>query len=148
MDEEYTIFAAFLRSRGMTYTAVRQEILRVIIDYRGDFGVRDILPLIKVRGVVVNRASLYRNIRLLKRAGIIEEVPLAESVLRGTYRLSRRATRQYLLFCPGCHSAEAFEDDALDVALKQLCDRFSLNFDTLQVKIEGRHLCGHHHDAE
>ena len=148
MDEEYSIFADFLRGRAMSYTAVRREILRTVIAYNGDFGVQDLLPLVKVRGATVNRASLYRNIRLLKWAGIIEEVPLPESVHRGMYRLCGRATRRYLLFCPGCHSATAFEDEALEGALKQLCQRFSLNFDTLQVKIEGRHLHGHHREEE
>lgn len=128
----------------MRFTSVRREILNVVSAYEGDFTVRDILPRVKVRNVAVNRASLYRNFQLLLRSGIIEAVPPDERVVRGSYRMIRRTRRRCLLSCPGCHSAEEIADESLDAALRRLCSRFHLNFDTIQVRIEARHLPGRH----
>lgn len=144
MEDEYALFQAYLEEMNMRFTSVRRAILEVVTHYEGDFTARDILPLVKVRTVAIDRASLYRNIQLLIRSGIIEVVPPDERVVRGSYRLIHRTRRKYLLCCPGCHSAEELADEPLDAALRRLCSRFHLNFDTLQVRIEARHLPGKH----
>lgn len=144
MEDEHTLFQAYLEGMAMRFTSVRREILNVVSAYEGDFTVRDILPRVKVRNVAVNRASLYRNFQLLLRSGIIEAVPPDERVVRGSYRMIRRTRRRCLLSCPGCHSAEEIADESLDAALRRLCSRFHLNFDTIQVRIEARHLPGRH----
>lgn len=144
MEDEHALFHAYLDGVNMRFTSVRRAILDAITAYEGDFTARDILPLVKVKNVAINRASLYRNFLLLIRGGIIEEVPPDESAGRGFYRMTRRKRRKYLLCCPGCHSAEEIADAALDGALYRLCERFHLNFDTLQLRIEARHLRGQH----
>lgn len=148
MEDEHALFQAYLEGVNMRFTSVRRAILEVITQYEGDFTARDILPLVKVRNVMIDRASLYRNIQLLIRSGIIEAVPPDERVVRGSYRLIRRTRRKYLLRCPGCHSTEEIADEPLDAALRRLCSRFHLNFDTLQVRIEARHLPGQHRSGD
>lgn len=148
MEDEYALFQAYLEEMNMRFTSVRRAILEVVTHYEGDFTARDILPLVKVRTVAIDRASLYRNIQLLIRSGIIEVVPPDERVVRGSYRLIHRTRRKYLLCCPGCHSAEELADEPLDAALRRLCSRFHLNFDTLQVRIEARHLPGKHFSGD
>lgn len=147
MEDEHAQFQAYLEEMNMRFTSVRRAILEVITHYEGDFTARDILPLVKVRNVAIDRASLYRNIQLLIRSGIIEVVPSDERVVRGSYRLIRRTRRKYLLCCPGCHSTEELADESLDAALRRLCNRFRLNFETLQLRIEARHLPGQHHSG-
>lgn len=148
MEEEHAQFQAYLEEMNMRFTSVRRAILEVITHYEGDFTARDILPLVKVRNVAIDRASLYRNIQLLIHSGIIEVVPSDERVVRGSYRLIRRTRRKYLLCCPGCHSAEELADEPLDAALRRICNRFHLNFETLQLRIEARHLPGQHHSGD
>lgn len=144
MEDELALFQAYLEGVNMRFTSVRRAILDVVSAYEGDFTVRDILPRVRVRNVAIDRASLYRNIQLLIRSGIIEAVPQDERVARGAYRVIRRTRRKYLLRCPGCHSTEEIADESLDAALRRLCNHFHLNFDTLQVQIEARHLPGRH----
>jgi len=148
MEEECALFQAYLEGRNMRFTSVRRAILEIVSVYEGDFTVRDILPRVRVRGGAIDRASLYRNFQLLLSSGIIETVPPDERVVRGSYRLIRRTRRKYLLCCPGCHSAEEIADESLDAALRRLCSRFHLNFETLQVRIEARHLPGRHLSGE
>ncbi len=144
MKEEYELFHSFLKKQGMNFTSVRQAILDTLCEQESHFTVRDILPRVKVKNIAVNRASLYRNIHLLKLAGLLEEVPPAERSGRGCFRMVRRRPRRCILFCPGCHIAEQIADDEFDRALVRLCERFRLDPDTLQVRIEARHLCGRH----
>ncbi len=144
MEDEHALFHAYLTEVKMRFTSVRRAILDAIIAYDGNFTVRDVLPLVKVRNVAIDRASLYRNFLLLMRCGIIEKIPQDEDTDRGFYRMTRRKQRRYQLYCPGCQSAEEVADEALDDALRNLCERFQLNFDTLQLRIEARHLHGRH----
>ena len=148
MEDEHALFQAYLEGGNMRFTSVRRAILDAVSAYEGDFTVRDILPRVRVRNVAVDRASLYRNIQLLIRSGIIEAVPQDERVARSSYRVIRRTRRKCLLCCPGCHSAEEIADESLDAALRRLCSRFHLNFDTLQVRIEARHLPGQHRSGD
>lgn len=144
MKEDHEFFRDFLIHSGRRYTAVRKRILDVILSYEGDFSVRDLLPLIKVDQVAINRASLYRNLTILKAAGFIEDVPASESLGPGFFRKIQHKGRKSFLFCPGCHSDQEFYDRELDAVLLKLSKRFRLNADSMRIRIEARHLHGNH----
>ena len=140
MKEEHELFHAFLTQQGQRFTAVRQKILNVVLQSSGPFTAQSLLPHIRIGNSGVDRASLYRNLKLLKQAGLIEELPEGDPSGAKYYILPRRTGRKYVLFCPGCHSEEPFSDERFDHAVLHLCRRFHLNPDSVLVKVEARHL--------
>jgi len=144
MTEEHELFHAFLTQHGQRFTSVRQKILDVVLQNKGAFTAQSLLPHIRIGNAAIDRASLYRNLKLLKQAGLIEELPDGDSSGAKRFIVTRRTGRNYLLFCLGCHSAESFYDEQLDQALLHLCRRFHLNKDSILVRVEARHLHNSH----
>ena len=69
-----SVFRRYLRSRNLKYTQERADILEVVMDEDGLFEADELMAAFSKRAMEVSKATLYRTIKLLKEAGIIQEV--------------------------------------------------------------------------
>jgi Fur family ferric uptake transcriptional regulator len=69
-----SVFRRYLRSQELKYTPERADILNAIIEEDGLFEAETLMDSMRVGGYNVSKATLYRTIKLLKEAGIIQEV--------------------------------------------------------------------------
>ena len=69
-----SVFRRYLRSQELKYTPERAEILNAIIEEDGLFEAETLMDSMRVGGYNVSKATLYRTIKLLNEAGIIQEV--------------------------------------------------------------------------
>ncbi|MBT4524814.1 MAG: hypothetical protein HOC21_07830 [Phycisphaerae bacterium] len=69
-----SVFRRYLRSQDLKYTPERADILNAIIEEDGLFEAETLMDSMRVSGYNVSKATLYRTVKLLREAGIIQEV--------------------------------------------------------------------------
>jgi Fur family ferric uptake transcriptional regulator len=68
------VFRRKLKAEGLKYTPERAQILDAILRFDGLFEAEQLLETLKRRDYRVSKATVYRTIRLLQDAGIIQRV--------------------------------------------------------------------------
>jgi Fur family transcriptional regulator, ferric uptake regulator len=68
------VFRRKLKAEGLKYTPERARILDAVVGRDGLFEVDELLAAVKAGGYRVSKATIYRTIRLLQDAGIIQRV--------------------------------------------------------------------------
>lgn len=69
-----SVFRRALKGEGLKYTPERAQILDTIIRIDGLFEAEALLDRLKAEGFRVSKATVYRTIKLLEDAGIIQRV--------------------------------------------------------------------------
>lgn len=69
-----SVFRRYLRSLQLKYTPERADILNAIIEQDGLFEAESLMDSMRQAGYRVSKATLYRTVKLLREAGIIQEV--------------------------------------------------------------------------
>ena len=69
-----SVFRRYLRSQELKYTPERADILNAIIEQEGLFEAETLLSAMQGDDDSVSKATLYRTVKLLREAGIIQEV--------------------------------------------------------------------------
>ncbi|MFO0856689.1 MAG: transcriptional repressor [Phycisphaerales bacterium] len=84
-DEEIAIFeplcAVFrrkLKSEGLKYTPERAQVLDTVIRLGGPFEAERVLQDVRAAGFNVSKATMYRTLKLLIEAGIVQRVLVTE----------------------------------------------------------------------
>jgi len=78
LDPLCSVFRRHLKSLGQKYTLERARILDVLLRMDDLFQADQLLEKVRKEGFKVSKATIYRTIKLLQEAGIIQQV-LVES---------------------------------------------------------------------
>lgn len=70
------VFRRKLKAEGLKYTPERAQVLDAIVRQTTLFELDQIVTEVKKTGIRVSKATVYRTIKLLVEAGIIQRVPL------------------------------------------------------------------------
>ncbi|MFG0331616.1 MAG: Fur family transcriptional regulator [Phycisphaerales bacterium] len=70
------VFRRHLKSEGQKFTPERAQVLDTIIQLDRVFEADELLYELRDRGMRVSKATIYRTLKLLQDAGIIESVPI------------------------------------------------------------------------
>jgi Fur family transcriptional regulator, ferric uptake regulator len=90
------VFRRKLRGEGLKYTPERAQVLDAILRFEGLFEADQVLKAARASGLRVSKATVYRTIRLLQDAGIIQRVLFDED--HGHYQVIYGQSPQDLLF--------------------------------------------------
>ena len=71
-----SVFRRYLRSQDLKYTPERADILDAIIAEDGLFEAESLMDSMRSDNHRVSKATLYRTVKLLREAGIIQEVTI------------------------------------------------------------------------
>ena len=71
-----SVFRRYLRSQDLKYTPERADILDAIIAQDGLFEAESLMDSMRSDDHRVSKATLYRTVKLLREAGIIQEVTI------------------------------------------------------------------------
>jgi len=71
-----SVFRRKLRSEGLKYTPERAAVLDAAVRAEGLFEADRIIEDVKAGGIRVSKATVYRTLKLLQEAGVIQRVPL------------------------------------------------------------------------
>ena len=106
------VFRRKLRQEGLKYTAERAHVLDAVLGMQGVFHAERVIEAVAGAPVRVSKATVYRTIRLLVDAGILQRVPMEQD--QAVYHLA---------FGPGAHdllirvdTGETFPIESPDLA--------------------------------
>ncbi len=69
------VFRRTLKAEGLKYTPERAQVLDAVLRFEELFEAEQIIELLKGSGFRVSKATVYRTIKLLVQAGIVQRVP-------------------------------------------------------------------------
>lgn len=113
------VFRRTLKAEGLKYTTERAQVLDAIIRIDGVFEAEALRAALKKAGFRVSKATMYRTLRLLQDAGIIQRVLFDDEQAR--YQLVYGRRPYDLLIRVDTHAAEPIEVPELIALRDRIC---------------------------
>jgi len=113
------VFRRKLKAEGLKYTPERARILDAIVGRDGLFEADELLSAVQAGGERVSKATVYRTIRLLQEAGIIQRVLFDED--QAHYQLVYGRTPHDLLIRLDTRQVETIVVPELIALRERLC---------------------------
>jgi Fur family ferric uptake transcriptional regulator len=127
---------AALRARGERITVPRRLVLDVLAGSTDHLSAEDLYERIGERAPGVHRATIYRTIEALVRAGVIAHVHLPHGA--ATYHLVDPGIRSHLhVVCHDCGRLVDVPSDLLDGVAADLADAYHFRLDADHVALTG-----------
>ena len=104
---------AGLRSSGVRLTSVRERILQIICTFEGHFRAEDLAARLRRTGTPVSLVTVYRNLPLLERTGVIRRTCITGGA--ASYERTWQSRHHDHLICTRCGKVVEFEYRAIDV---------------------------------
>jgi Fur family ferric uptake transcriptional regulator len=127
------VFRRKLRSVGLKYTPERAAVLDAAVRAEGLFEADKIIEDVKAGGIRVSKATVYRTLKLLQEAGVIQRVPLDTDQAFYQTVFGRRASDLILRLDTG--QAIAVELPEVVDACREACVSRGLSFRAHQLVI-------------
>lgn len=121
MEPEIKVFKEFIRQRGLRNTRERETIAREILSRQDHFDVDELYLSLKDRGGV-SKASIYRTIPLLIKAGLITEVFREDGHMHYEHIYGRE--HHCHLRCNNCRKVIEFSNPLLSEIEKEVGEKF------------------------
>lgn len=126
-DPLCSVFRRKLRAEGLKYTPERAQVLDTVIrlhDASGMFEADRVLDEVKRSGFRVSKATVYRTIRLMQDAGIVQRVPFDDD--HSHFQLVFGGKAQDLVIRVDSGQALQVEIPELAALCTSVCDRLGL----------------------
>lgn len=123
-----SVFRRKLKSVGLKYTAERARMLDVVIAMPGPFQVEGLIQVLKQAAksgsIRVSKATVYRTIKLLQEAGIIQQIPLDGE--HSWYQVAYGRSSTALVVRMDTHETRQVEVPELAALAERLCRSLGL----------------------
>ena len=146
--ERINLFKTFLNKQQMSVTQERLEIARIAVGFKERFfTAEDIFEAIGQKGFIVAKSTVYRNMKLLRSAGLIEPLLISEKN-KNLFRniIPEKVTCR--ICCLDCDFEANFNDIKLEERVLDICKRYEVERYGVMVRIEGRKCFPHVHKRE
>jgi Fur family ferric uptake transcriptional regulator len=128
-----------LAARRIRLTAQRRVLLQTIQEAEGHLDAATILDLARKRDIRIDKATVYRTLRLLKKLGLIDELDLMHLTGEKHFYEARTSRNHVHLACFRCGRIEEFTSRIFERLQKEIT---RLNgFDISVVRLEAGGLC-------
>ena len=133
MNKQQQTFAAYLRSRALTFTPERQAILKGILAGGRHFQADELyLRLARNKTRPVSRATVYRTLSLLCECGLVRKVAFVD----------RHSHYEHVfghdhLICSKCGRIIEFRDQSVSRALEKVCKAKKFRPTSRKVEVVG-----------
>lgn len=115
-------FFRYLKEQGSKWTPEREEIVREVFAMEGHFEADDLAYRLRKKGSRTSKASVYRTLPLLVKAGLIKEVIYGE-VRHHYYEHIHDQKEHDHLICLKCGRILEFENDSLREIERKICEK-------------------------
>lgn len=113
------VFRRRLKSEGAKYTPERAEVLDAIVRIEGIFEAEDLLERLQAEGRRVSKATVYRTLKIMQDAGIVQRVLSVGDQARYQLAYGRAGTDQLVRLDGG--RVEPIEPPGLKALCEQVC---------------------------
>ena len=125
----------YLNQNGLKMTAPRKVIIECLEHLSSHFTLDDLLNAVEIRRPGVGQATLYRTMRLLVDAGIVEEHRFDDGITR--YEVQDDDTHHDHLICLICGKIIEFEDKIIEERQEALAREFGIQIITHKMELYG-----------
>lgn len=125
----------YLNKNGLKMTAPRKVIIECLDDLSSHFTLDELLKAVEKRRSGVGQATLYRTMRLLVDAEIVEEHRFDDGVTR--YEVQDDETHHDHLICLTCGKIIEFEDKVIEERQETLAREFGIRIITHKMELYG-----------
>lgn len=130
-----SIFRQFLKRQGLKFTAERAQVLDSVLSKTGVFEAEQLMAEIRAAGYHVSKATVYRTLKHLLDAGIINEVLLDSR--HAHYELTFGRQLKGHLVCTRTGKVIEFPITVCEDFIKQACAEHGFEYDYHRVVIYG-----------
>jgi Fur family ferric uptake transcriptional regulator len=118
LDQALAAFEEFLRSERLKMTGQRRQMVRAALDQSGHFTAEELYRRLVKEGESVSMATVYRGLRLLEDAGIVEGHDFAD----GQRRYERALQREHHdhMVCVDCRAVLEFQSEEIERLQKEI----------------------------
>lgn len=128
-------FRAFCAEHGLAATHQRQVLFEVVQEMEGHPSPEEIYARVRRRIPSISLATVYKNLHLFIRSGIVGEV----SLHHGSLRVETNRTTHHHLVCRGCKSITDLDEKSFKLKMER--DYVSPAFQVERYSIEVVGLC-------
>lgn len=114
-------FEQRLRAQGLRVTSERRAILDYALRHSDHFDAEELLGALRDEGVPVSRATIYRTLTCLVKAGLLRRHPLTDR--RAFYEPDFGGTHHEHLVCVRCGKILEFVEDEIERLQEGVCER-------------------------
>jgi Fe2+ or Zn2+ uptake regulation protein len=123
------------QTTGRRLTSQRRLLLKVLVECDEHLDAEAIYDLAKEQDPNISLATVYRTLKVLKEAGIVEEQILDPEGQRRLYEMADKT--HYHFTCLGCGRVIEFESPLIEQAGVELAERFDLDVVQTRVHMDG-----------
>jgi Fur family ferric uptake transcriptional regulator len=134
--DELAIVRRSLHEHGYRWTQQRRLIAQVALGNHSHFSADELLTLCRTRERGVSRATVYRTLAMLERAGIVEGLDLPDGGRRFEHVLGHEHHDH--MVCTGCGRILEFRDDELEARQDIAARRAGFLVESHSLKLFGK----------
>ena len=140
-------FKDYLNKSGLVTTRERLMIAETVCRMDTVFNVEKLHSLLHKAGNPVSLATIYRNINLLTKAGMIENLNWSCSG-KSLFRKLEPQTVSCIIECTNCDCKCVVSNYKFEQAVLQLCKAYDIEQTGIVINIKGRRKCNCKHKKE
>jgi Fur family ferric uptake transcriptional regulator len=107
-----------LRPAGGKRSSKRDRILSIFLRQKGHLSADDLCDLVRREDPVIGRATVYRTLQWMVKAGIARKVDFGEG--RSRFEPSYRHPRHFHLVCTECHRSSEFLSSDVETLVEEV----------------------------
>ena len=126
-DSAIATFEQYLRLERLKMTGQRRHMVRAALDQKGHFTAEELYQRLVQGGEQVSMATVYRGLRLLEDAGIVEGHDFAD----GQRRYERALTREHHdhMVCVDCRAVVEFQNAEIERQQRKVSEDHGFEID-------------------
>jgi len=128
-------FDTYLRANGLFRTTQRRAVVKYILDGPQHFDVEELAALVRRQQAGVSRATVYRTVGYLEKAGIIRKMDFNEQ--HAHYEVVAHGGHHEHLVCERCGVIIEFADAVLEDRIRKTAQSHGLDMTKHRVEIFG-----------
>jgi len=135
MNKELGIFIDFLQSKHLKLTSQREEILNYFLKTDRHLTVEDLYDVVKKKDPNIGQATVFRTLKLLREAGLANEVDFGDKKVRYEHKYGREHHGH--LICLNCGESIEIIYPEIEKLQNALCRKFKFSPQRHKMEIFG-----------
>lgn len=133
---EWSIVQQSMRAHGLRWTGQRELIVRTAFSTHEHFTAEELLGYCRVRDPGISRATVYRTLQVLEKAGFVEGLEAGDGGRRFEHVLGH--SHHDHMVCLGCGAILEFVDEELEARQELAARRLGFQIERHSLRIYGR----------
>ncbi len=128
-------FQNYIRQQGLKWTPERERVFQEASALEGHFEAEELAHRLREKGTRISKATVYRTLPLLVKAGLIKEVIHGEK--HHHYEHNHEENQHDHLICLKCGKIVEFDEASLREIEERICKKHDFRPEKIVVEIFG-----------